>query len=137
MALGFLDTNIIIRHVTKDNEQLSQKAARILHKIEAGTLIVTTCEAVLAECVNVLSSKRLYHFSREQIKTALDVVLALKGLRLSHKKTYMRALAIYASSSLDFADALAVAHMQRQKITTIYSFDTDFDRQAGITRRDQ
>jgi predicted nucleic acid-binding protein len=137
MALRFLDTNIIIRHVTKDNEQLSQKAARILRQVEAGAITVTTCEAVLAECVNVLSSKRLYHFTRQQIKTALDVVVALKGLKLPHKNTYKRALAIYASSSLDFADALAIAHMERQKITEIYSFDTDFDRPAGIKRLDR
>lgn len=137
MMLRFLDANIIIRYVTKDNQQLSQKAYQILQQIEAGTVTVTTCESIITECVQVLSSKRLYHFTREQVKTVLGILLSLKHLKLTHKNMYKRALEIYAASALDFPDALAIAHMERQRISDIYSFDTDFDRVASVKRRDR
>lgn len=135
MALRFLDANIIIRHITKDNEVLSKKAYQILKRIEAGTLTATMCESILTECVFVLSSRNLYDLPREKIKTALDLILSLRGLKLPHKKTYRRALEIYASTNLDFPDALAVAHMERLGLTEILSFDEDFDTLTGITRR--
>lgn len=137
MALRFLDANIIIRHVTRGNEKLSRKAYRILEQIENGSACATTCESVIAECVYVLSSRSLYRFTREQVKTALMVILSFRGLKLPYKRVYQQALELYAASRIDFTDALAVAHMERQKITDIYSFDTDFDHFSGIKRIDR
>jgi predicted nucleic acid-binding protein len=37
---------------------------------------------------------------------------------------------------LDFVDALVVAHMRHGHISTVVSFDRDFDRVPGIQRRD-
>lgn len=135
MALQFLDANIIIRHVTKDSPKLSQQAYDILQQVELGTLLVTTCESIITECVYVLSSKHIYRFTRPQIKMALDIILSFKGLKLPHKRVYRRALQLYVASAIDFPDALAIAHMERQKISAIYSFDEDFDNIAGIKRR--
>ena len=135
MTLRFLDANIIIRHVTQDNQKLSEQAYQILKRIEAGTLTVTTCESILTECVFVLSSKHLYHVTRVKVKAALDLILSLKGLKIQHKQTYRRALEIYAATKLDFPDALALAHMERERITEILSFDEDFDAITGIKRR--
>jgi predicted nucleic acid-binding protein len=61
-------------------------------------------------------------------------LLSLPGLKLTHRKMYLRALDLYAAYPIDFEDALVVAQMERQKITELYSYDRDFDRVAGITR---
>jgi predicted nucleic acid-binding protein len=61
-------------------------------------------------------------------------VLLLDGLRIEHKRTYFRALDLYAATNVDFGDALSVAHMERLGITRIVSFDRDFDRLPGIER---
>jgi len=96
--------------------------------------LVSTCESVFSECVYILSSKRLYHLPRADVAAILKVVLSFHGLKILHKKTYLRALNLYAASTMDFPDTLAVAHMERQKIKDIYSFDTDFDGVTGIRR---
>lgn len=44
------------------------------------------------------------------------------------------ALELYAAHDLDFEDALAVAHMERQDIAEIYSYDRDFDGVAQVGR---
>lgn len=137
MSVRFLDANIIIRYVTQDDAVLAQKARAILQRIKDGTVQATTCEAILSECVFVLSSKRLYHLPRPQVAELLKVIIAFKGLKMAYKRVYQKALDLYAMTTLDFADALAVAHMERQKITEIYSFDTDFDKIAGLKRLDR
>jgi predicted nucleic acid-binding protein len=46
----------------------------------------------------------------------------------------LRALEIYAAYVVDFEDALSKAHMERNVIHEIYSYDTDFDQMKDITR---
>ena len=130
----FLDTNIILRHITQDNPDQGTRAYRLLQQVETDSVEVTTCEAVILEAVYVLSSKTLYNLPRQKIRDDLVGILSLRGLKLPHKRVYVRALDLYASSNLDFADAIIVAHMERQGILEIVSFDQHFDRVPGITR---
>lgn len=137
MELHFLDTNVVLRHITQDNPQQAQQARALLRQVEAGTLTITTCEGVIVEIVQVLSSRTLYNLPRAEIRTHLGTILTLRGLKLPHKRAYLRALDLYATHPfLDFVDALNVAHMERAKIRTIWSFDRDFDRINAVTRRE-
>src|SRR5436189_4401759 len=106
MEIAFIDTNLFIRYITQDNPDQAQKARHIFHQVKTGIRIVTTSESVISECVYVLSSKALYHLSRERIGTALTILLSLKGFKLPRKRTCLRALSLYASSHLDFVDVL-------------------------------
>lgn len=135
-GLLFLDANIFLRYLTQDNPDQGQRAYAILQQVENGTLQVMTSEAVITEVVHVLSSKALYNVPRPVIRTRLAAVITLKGLRLRHKRMYLRALDIYEGTTIDFVDALSVALMERAKITTILSFDRDFDKIPGITRQE-
>jgi predicted nucleic acid-binding protein len=137
MPIPYLDTNIILRYLTKDDPDKAARAKTLIDQIAAGDLEVTTSEIVISEVVFVLSSKALYNVPRELIRDYLTALLSMKGLRLQYKRTYARALELYAAVlRLDFADALSVAHMERQKLTTILSFDTDFDNLPNITRQE-
>jgi predicted nucleic acid-binding protein len=54
---------------------------------------------------------------------------------MPYKRMYLRALDLYVAMNIDFVDALSVAQTERAKVTTILSFDRDFDRVPGITRQ--
>lgn len=137
MDVAFLDTNIILRYITRDNPNQAEQARHLLRQVETGEVRLTTCEGVIVEVVQVLSSKALYNLARPAIRTHLGAILGLKGLKLSHKRAYLRALELYtAYPFLDFVDALNVAYMERAKIAAIFSFDRDYDRVAGITRQE-
>ena len=109
---------------------------RLFQRMRHGEEEVLTCEAIVSEVVYVLSSRRApYRLSHEEIRGRLMPLLTLRGLKLPQKSVYIRALDIYAlSTRLDFEDALAAAHMERQGITEILSYDKDFDLVAGIQR---
>ena len=96
---------------------------------------MTTCEGVIVEAVQVLESTRTYALPRADIRDVLSHIIRLRGLRLAYKAAYVRALELYAAfSNLDFVDALNVAHMERAGISTIISFDRDYDRISTVTR---
>ena len=134
--MRFLDTNVILRYLTRDDEAKAEACYRLFQSVKNGEEELFTCEAIVTEVVYVLSSPRAgYRLSHDDIRARLVPILSLRGLRLLHKRVYVRALDIYASfPSLDFEDALAVAHIERQGITEIVSYDRDFDRVVQVQR---
>lgn len=135
--MKFLDANILLRYFTRDDVAKADACYALLQRVQSGQEAITTCEAVIAEVVYVLSSRNIYGLGREDIQTRLFPVLSLPGLKLPQKRTYLRALDLYvAYPRLDFEDVLAVAHMERQHITTLLSYDRDFDRLSTISRQE-
>jgi len=134
MIIRFVDTNIFIRYLTQDDPDKAQACYELFLRAEQNEVALTTSESVVAELVYVLSSKRLYALPREEIRALLYPLLSIRGLKLARRETYLRALDIYAAYPVDFEDALAVAQMEQQGLTEIYSYDHDFDRLPDIQR---
>lgn len=78
----------------------------------------------------------LYSLPRPRVVELLTPIVALPGLKLPHKRTVLRALTLWASSGVDFVDALSVAQMERQKIEVIASYDRDFRRFTQVKLRE-
>lgn len=130
-----LDANIFLRYLTADDPLKSAASRALLERVHRQEEQATTVEVIIAEVVYVLSSPRLYRLSRQEIRDRLQPLLVVRGLHLEHKGTVLRALDLYASHSrLDFEDALIVAHMERQGLHELISYDRDFDRIPGIVR---
>jgi predicted nucleic-acid-binding protein len=96
---------------------------------------LVTSEAIIVEVVRILSLPTHYNLPREQAAAIVATLLGLPGLELPNKSIYLRALELWADSTVDFVDTLSVAHMEHQAIATIASFDRDFDRFPQIARR--
>ena len=132
--MRFIDANIFIRHLTGDDPVKAQACFDLFQLAERGEVSLTTSESVVAEVVYVLASKQLYNLTRPEIRRLLYPLLSLPGLKLAARKLYLRALDIYATFPIDFGDALVAAHMERQDLTELYSYDRDFDPLAGMKR---
>jgi predicted nucleic acid-binding protein len=61
-------------------------------------------------------------------------ILAIRGLKLEHHATLKRALDLFAELEIDFEDCLCLAHMERQHLKGIYSYDRDFDQVKTVQR---
>ena len=134
--MPFVDTNIFLRYLTRDDPDKAQACFELFKRAEANQVTLTVTETVVAEVVYVLSSKRTYSLPRDQIRARLYPLLTLQGLRLSQRQTVLRALDLYVAYEIDFEDALIVAHMQRQAIRDVYSYDRDFDQVPGVNRQE-
>jgi len=134
--MPFVDTNIILRYLTKDGPDKAQACFDLFKRAEANQVTLTATETVIAEVVYVLSSKRTYNLPRDQIRARLYPLISLQGLRLPQRRTVLRALDLYVAYPIDFEDALIVAHMERQAIRDLYSYDRDFDQVPGVKRQE-
>jgi uncharacterized protein len=131
----FVDANVFVRAITGDDATKAVAAGALFRRVEQGQEILTTCEAVIAEVVYVLSSRGTYGHSNGEVRARFGPFLRLRGLRIPGRERYLRALDLYASTpALDFEDALVVAHMEEADNDDLLSYDRDFDRVAGVRR---
>lgn len=70
----------------------------------------------------------------EEIAPTLIQFLHADGLEVESLDLLTEALALYHEQNLDFAGALVATVARRKGPPTVYSFDHDFDRVAGLTR---
>jgi predicted nucleic acid-binding protein len=135
--MKFIDANVFLRFLTRDDERKAEACFRLFQRLQAGREEATTSEAIVAEVVYVLSSRAVYALPAGEISARLRPLLSMRGLKLPHKRNYLRALDVYATFPfLDFEDALAVAQMERLKIDIILTYDRDFDRVPAISREE-
>lgn len=134
--MTFVDTNIFVRYLTQDDPVKAQACYELFKQAAANQIDLMTTEAVIAEIVYILASKRLYNLARGEIRARLYPLLSVEGLRLDDRNIYLRALDVYATYSIDFEDALIVARMAQQDLVDLYSYDRDFDQIPKISRRE-
>ncbi len=133
--MRFLDANVFIRLLTRDDEEKAQACFALFQGLRSGDVTATTSESVIAEVVYVLSSRTLYNLPTGEIRKRLQPILALRGLKITGKRRFLRALEIYESyPRLDFEDALTVSHMEHDGIAELVSYDRGFDRVPHIRR---
>ena len=91
---------------------------------------------MIADAVYVLASPRLYHLARPAIQEMLAALVRLPQFHVQHCWSVLQALDLFAATRLDFGDALIIASMRQQGSQVLYSYDADFDRTEGITRKE-
>lgn len=57
--MQFIDANVFIRHLTRDDPEKAQACFELFQKAGQREITLTTSESVIAEVVYVLSSKQL------------------------------------------------------------------------------
>jgi predicted nucleic acid-binding protein len=130
-----VDANIFLRFLTRDDEEKAAACRVLFHRLERGEQEATTTEVILHEVLYVLSSRAHYNLSHDEAAERLRPLLSVRGLRMPHKRRYLRALDLYGTyRRLDFADAVSIAYMEEAGIAEIATYDTDFDGIPGIRR---
>jgi predicted nucleic acid-binding protein len=137
MSYPYIDTDVIIRLLTGDDQRKQRQARALFEQVEQGKLIVTAPDTVIADAVYVLHSKRLYNKPKAEVSQLLIPLVRLPSFRVKNRRAVLAALRLYAEfRALDFTDALIVALMQQSGQRVVYSYDTDYDQFPGLTRRE-
>jgi predicted nucleic acid-binding protein len=127
---GFVDTNVVVRHVTGDLPAQAEAAGALLAAAEADALLLT--DLVFAEIVYVLES--FYELPRDQVAERLRAVLAFPATSAVDPPLLLRALDIYERHRLDLAEAYLVACAEASGLATVVSFDRTIDRVGTVAR---
>ena len=132
MSIGFLDTNILLRFLTRDDERKARCALELLMRVERGEEKVVTSPLVIFETVYTLQS--FYKVPRQTIKEQVLAIISMRSLHLPDKNVFYQAFNFYVAKNISFADAYNAAYMLTEGISNIYSWDKDFDKIEGIMR---
>jgi predicted nucleic acid-binding protein len=125
---AFVDTNILVRHLTGDPPEMAGRATAYLR---AETELLLT-DLVVAETVSVLES--FYETPRTQVADAVRSLLALASVICVDAALLLRAVEVYEVERIDFAEAYLVACAESTGINQVASFDRTIDR-VGTVRR--
>lgn len=132
--MQFIDTNIFIRVLAKDDPVKSEKCFNLLKKVEDGKIELHTTESVITEIVYILESKRLYNLQKRIISNKLLPILKMKGLKVAHKNIIIYALSLFSKNKLDFEDTILISYTLHSKSKDIYSYDKGIGKIKGIRR---
>lgn len=125
---AFVDTNVIIRHLTGDPPDLAARATAFLANADELFL----ADLIVAEVVYVLES--FYEVDRSDVAGLVRAVVAFPAMRTVDPALLLRAIEIYETSSIDFAESYLAASAEWAGVAEVVSFDRALDRVPTITR---
>jgi predicted nucleic acid-binding protein len=125
---AFLDTNVLLRHLTGDPPALARRASAFL--ATADELLLP--DLIVAEVVYVLES--FYEVERARVAELVRAVIGFPAIVVVDAPLLLRALEVYELERIDFAEAYLVASAEASGVGAIASFDRSIDRVSTVQR---
>ena len=125
---AFVDTNILVRHLTADPPEMAARATAFL----ADATHLFLADLIVAETVYVLES--FYNAPRDQVASAMRSLITMRSVITVDPALLLRAVEMYELDRLDFAEAYLVACAESTGVGTVASFDRAIDRVTTVER---
>jgi len=125
-----IDTNVLVRYIAQDNATQSALATRLLEKECSPALPGFVGLVVLLELVWV--SESCYGANRAEIADIVRRILSTRQLVVQEAETAWKALRLFESSKMEFADCLVECTAAAAGCTVVMTFDKAAAR-AGMT----
>lgn len=125
---AFVDTNILIRHLTGDPPNLAERATAFLAEVDELLL----ADVIVAEIVYMLES--FYDVPSDEVARLVRSVIAFEPIQVMNPILLLRSLEVYETHRIDFAEAYLVASAEASGVDNIASFDRSIDRVSTVNR---
>lgn len=132
MKKKFIDTNIFLRYLTKDDPSRYDKCREIFKNAIEGKITIATSGMVIAELIWTLLS--YYKVPKADVVEKISIIVSTKNLYIPDKDIIADALVLYSRKNIDYIDAYNAVFMKNHGVDEIYSYDGDFDAIEGIKR---
>lgn len=130
----FIDTNIFLRVLVKEDERVFNECFAFLEQVKAGNIRAYTSSLVLSEVNWVLA--KLYGFDKTEVVAALKSITHLRNLKISDTCSASEAVSMYEANNVKFIDSMLASNdVFTKKNAYMVSYDRDFDT-LGINRKE-
>ncbi|OIN97411.1 hypothetical protein AUJ66_03410 [Candidatus Desantisbacteria bacterium CG1_02_38_46] len=131
MSKAFLDTNIILRLLIKDDEVKIKSCLELIKNANEREASLYLLPVTILEIVWVL--EKVYKYSRQNIVELVGAILNTPGIKTESEEVFRKALSDYETKGIKFADAV-MGHWGMEKgFTTVYTYDEkDFKKIEGL-----
>jgi len=127
VTVWFVDANVFLRFLTKDDQGQHERAVRLFESALRGECGLVTGPPVLFELAWTL--RAAYKTPRARVLEILSAVFAMPGMTLTDERLAAQALTLAAAAGTEFADAYIAAASQTAGCTGVATFDRrDFAR---------
>lgn len=134
MKKYFLDTNIFLRALIKENKTSFKDCCQLLKMIKLNQIKAVTASLILAEIVWTLSS--YYQFPKKKVVRAIKGIINLRGLKIVDNYSPLISLDLFSQKKVKYIDTLIVSIEEIQtKKWAVVSYDKDFDK-LRVTRKE-
>jgi len=134
MENKFVDTNVFLRYLTKDDLSKYERCREMFKKALKGEITISTSGMVIAELIWTLLS--YYKVPKAEVIEKVSVILGTENLFVPDKDVLVDALVLYARKNIDFIDAYNAIFMKYQGLREIYSYDEDVETIEDIERKE-
>lgn len=134
MNAKFVDTNIFLRYLTKDDPTKYDRCRELFKRALEGKIILASSGMVIAELIWTLLS--YYKVSKADVIEKVSIIVATESLHISDKDIIADALVLYGRKNIDYIDAYNAVFMKYHGYGEIYSYDRDFDLVEEIKREE-
>jgi len=125
MENKFIDTNVFLRYLAKDDLAKYERCREMFKKALEGEIAVSTSGMVIAELIWTLLS--YYKVPKAEVIEKVSVIVGTENLFIPDKDVLADALVLYAMKNIDFIDAYNAVFMKYHGLHEIYSYDEDFE----------
>ncbi|MBD2114508.1 MULTISPECIES: PIN domain-containing protein [Cyanophyceae] len=122
-----LDTNILVRYLTRDHEPQWQQASEVIQQNQPCFI----ANIVLCELVWVLRGAK-YRFQKTEVVDILEAMLHSAAFEFENRSTLDQALQRYKQGKADFSDYLIGAVSRQAGCTETASFDGKLKGEKGF-----
>lgn len=124
--MASLDTNVLVRYLTQDDEAQFTIANQVIHHFDTSVFIPIT---VILELKWVLRSR--YKFGKDKIIGTINKLLSIESVTIANEESLEMALLLFAENPADFADCPHTALTQSAQQSPLLTFDKDASKLAG------
>ena len=121
-----IDTNVLIRYLTKDDPKQWELAVQIIRKQPCFVGNIVLCEIVW------VLKRQPYQFSKEQILGSLEMMLQSSGFEFENRSVVYQAIQRTKQGSADFSDYLIGAIAQQAGCHKTITFDRKLKGEKGF-----
>ncbi len=134
MKKVFIDTNVFLRFLTKDNDSQYEDCRDLFKRAIEGELVLTTSAMVIAELIWTLLS--YYKVPKADVIEKVSIIIGTESLHIPEKNIIMDALILFGRKNIDYIDAYNAVLMRHLGLSEIYSYDEDFDIIESLKRNE-
>ena len=116
-----IDTNVLIRYITQDDEIQSKAAEKLLAEYDNKAQSIFINNIVICELACVL--EKGYNYNHQQIASTIRVILSTEEFAFEHHNVLWFALEEYEFKKIDFSDSLISKLNSHLGYKQTFSFD--------------
>ena len=130
----FIDTNIFLRYLTKDDPLKYDKCREIFKRGVGGKIGLVTSGMVIAKLIWTLLS--YYRIPKADVIEKLSIIVSTENLSIPDRDIIAEALVLYSRKNIDYIDAYNAVFMKHHGVNEVFSYDADLDAIEGIKREE-